>query len=156
MPEIKHRIGLGHKRTDDLKCLWRGTGISRKRKLELVESLIASKIFYSLETLIITENEYKRKDSAQTRIYRRALGLAPPYIAEEQGLEVVKKDELLNIFRLRPHAPWSIRFKRARVRLLNDCRMASTEEPHKIVLFDQDDNPRHWPGTFIIICLTFS
>ena len=44
LQEIKHRIGLGHKRADDLKCLWRGTGISRRRKLELVDSLIASKI----------------------------------------------------------------------------------------------------------------
>ena len=151
MPEIKHRTGLGHKRTDDLKCLWRGTGINRKRKLELVESLIASTILYSLETLNITENEYKRIDSAQTRIYRRALGLAPPYSAQEQGLEVVKNDEPLNLFRLRTHVPWSIRVKRARVRLLNECRRASAEEPHKIVLFDQDDNnPRHWPGTFIM------
>ena len=150
LPEIKHRIGLGHKRADDLKCLWRGTGISRRRKLELVDSLIGSKILYSLETLNITDSESKRIDAAQTRIYRRALGLAPPYIAKEQGLEVVKNDELLNLIHLRPHVPWSVRVKRARVRLLNECRRASAEEPHKIVLFDQDDNPRHWPGTFIM------
>ena len=24
LPEIKHRIGLGHKRADNLKCLWMG------------------------------------------------------------------------------------------------------------------------------------
>ncbi len=29
--------------------------------------------------------------------------------------------------------------------------MASTEEPHKIVVFDDDDeNPRHWQGTYIM------
>ena len=63
---------------------------------------------------------------------------------------MVKNDELLNLIHLRPHVPWSVRVKRARVRLLNECRRASAEEPHKIVLFDQDDNPRHWPGTFIM------
>ena len=31
-----------------------------------------------------------------------------------------------------------------------DGHQLRAEEPHKIVLFDQDDNPRHWPGTFIM------
>ena len=35
LPEIKRRMGLGYKRAEDLKRLWRGTGISRKRKIEL-------------------------------------------------------------------------------------------------------------------------
>ena len=47
LPEIKNRVGLGHKRADDLKCLWRGTGINRKCKLELVDSLIGSKILFA-------------------------------------------------------------------------------------------------------------
>merc|ERR1711964_205177 len=34
VPELKRRIGLGFKRADDLRNLWRGTGISRKRKIE--------------------------------------------------------------------------------------------------------------------------
>ena len=61
LPVNEHRIGLGHKRADNLKCLWRGTGINRKRKLELVDSLIGPKILYSLETLNITENEKVQK-----------------------------------------------------------------------------------------------
>jgi len=51
MDEIKRRIVLGMSRVEDLKVLWRGTGISRKRKIELVDSLIGSKVLYSLETL---------------------------------------------------------------------------------------------------------
>ena len=105
-------------------------------------------ILYSLQTLNITESEYKRIDSAQTRIYRRALGLAPPYIAREQGLEVVKNDELLNLIHMRPRVRWSVRVKRARVRLLSECRWASAGEPHKHVLFD-NNGPRVWPGIFI-------
>ena len=42
--EIKRRIGLGLQRADDLKRLWRGTGISRKRKIELCDSLIGTKV----------------------------------------------------------------------------------------------------------------
>ncbi len=38
--EIKQRVGLLYQRADDLRRLWSGTGISRKRKLELVDILV--------------------------------------------------------------------------------------------------------------------
>ena len=44
--EIKRRKGLGLQRADDLKRLWRGTGISRKCKIELCDSLIGTTVVY--------------------------------------------------------------------------------------------------------------
>ena len=79
----------------------------------------------------------------QVRIYRRALGLAPPYVAQQKGLEYIKNEGLLN---LANSIPWSIRVKIARVRLLNDCRRASAEEPiHKVVL-GANSSPKVWGG----------
>ena len=147
MPEIRHRVGLGNKRADDLRRLWRGTGISRKRKIELVDSLIGSVILYSLETLNITEDESNTIDAAQRRLYRRALDLAPPFVAIEKGQEIVFNNELLAILGRRKIVPWSFRVKKARVRLLLACRSADEGEPIRSVLFEPNSlTPREWPG----------
>ncbi len=118
----------------DFRSLWKGTGISRKRKSELVDSLIGSKILYSLETLNITPSEEERIDVAQHRIYRRALGLAPPHFALLEGKEVVKNDELLNLARHRAWVKWPTRAHTARHRLLQTCRSARPEEPIRNIL----------------------
>ena len=93
MPEINKRIGLGLARTKELKTLWKGTGISSKRKIELCDSLIGTKVLYSLETINMLPREERKLDVAQIRIYRTALGLAPPDIAMQKGLEYMKNDE---------------------------------------------------------------
>ncbi len=45
----------------------------------------------------MTTEEHNRLDAAQRRLYRRALDLAPPFVAEQKGLEVVLADELLDL-----------------------------------------------------------
>ena len=86
-------------------------------------------------------------DAAQTRIYRRTLGLAPPYVAQQKGLEYIKNQELLNLVKAQP---WSRRVKRARVRLLQECRAADWEEPIHRVLYEQDFSPKKWEGRILL------
>ena len=62
LPELRRRLALGHKRANDLKRLWRGTGISRKRKVELLESLVGSVILHNLETHNMTNYEHEVLD----------------------------------------------------------------------------------------------
>ena len=76
--EISRIIGLGVAKIKDLATLWRGTGITRKRKVELVDSLIGNIILYGLETLNMNHRYNLHIGAAQARIYRRTLGLAPP------------------------------------------------------------------------------
>ena len=144
--EIKRRIGLGLHRANDLKRLWRGTGISRKRKIELCDCLIGTKVIYALETLNTTPDEDISIDAAQFRLYRRALGYAPPGVARIKGLEVITNKELQDIVNVKP---WSVRVKLARVRLLREVHKSPPGEPIRTVLFNEQGNPRHWPGTNI-------
>jgi len=144
-PEINRRIGLGLARTKDLKSLWQGTGISRKRRIELCDSLIGTKVLYGLETINMLPREEQKLDVAQMRIYRRALGLAPPYIAAQKGLLYMKNDDILAI-PTRGAVRWSERVRAARVRLLKDCRNAGPEEPIRTVVFQHALRPRKWPG----------
>ena len=108
-----------------------------------MDSLIGTKVMYGLETLNTTAREDDSIDAMQRRVYRKALGLAPPYVARQKGLEYVKNDELLL---LTASIPWSRRVKVARVRLLNECRTAQEEEPIRKVVFDSNLRPIIWGG----------
>ena len=126
--------------------MWRGTGITRKRKIELCDSLIGTKVIYGLESLNTTPEEDEKIDAAQNILYRRALGVAPPGAARLKGLEIIDNNELHNLVNVKP---WSMRVKLARVRLLREVQRARPGEPIRIVVFDEHDNPLHWPGTNI-------
>ena len=95
--KVKRRIGQGLQRANDLRRLWRGTGINRKRKIELCDSLVGTKVIYGLETLNTTPTEDNMIDAAQRRLYRRALGLAPPGVAQQKGLEIIDNRALQNL-----------------------------------------------------------
>jgi len=145
--EIKRRLGLGQKRADDLIRLWRGTGISRKRKIELLESLVGSIILYGLETLNMTPTEHAKLNEKQRRFYRRALNIPPPYIAERLGQPVIYRDELLELPGLRQAKTWAWRVKSARARLLVECIRAKPTEPIRATTFYQDtQDPLPWPS----------
>ena len=148
--EINRRIGIGLQRADDLRRLWRGTGISRKRKIELCDSLIGTKVIYAFETLTTTKEEDDKIDIAQMRLYRRALGLAPPGVAQLKGLEVVTNDELQDLVNVHASVkPWSGRVKFARVRLLREVQKSPPGTPIRDVVFDELGNPKTWPGRII-------
>ena len=59
---------------------------------------------YSLETLNTTRKEDYSIDAMQMRVYRRALGLAPPYVAQQKGLEYIKNNDLLLLTKSIPYA----------------------------------------------------
>ena len=95
--ELKRRLGLGMQRADTLKKLWRGTGISRKRKIKLCDSLLGTKVIYAFETLITTPAEDDKIDAAQLILYRRALGIASPGVARIKGLTVIDNNDELQL-----------------------------------------------------------
>ena len=99
-----------------------------------------------LRLLNTTPEEDDKIDAAQLRLYRRALGLAPPGVARIKGLEIVDNDELQDLVNVKP---WSGRVKLARVRLLREVQYAHPGEPIRTVVFDGQGNPKHWPGTNI-------
>ena len=46
--------------------------------------------------------------------------------------------------------PWSYRVKRARVRLLKECRAADVNEPIHKVLYQSDFSPKKWEGRILL------
>ena len=130
-------------RADAFKRLWRGTGISRKHKIEFCDSLRDTKVFFAFETLNTTAAEDDKIDAAQLMLYRRKLGLAPPGVAKIKGLTIVNNNDLQDLVNVKP---WSGRGKFARARLLREARSAPWGTPIRTVIFDEHNNPKHWPG----------
>ena len=86
-------------------------------------------------------------DAAQLRLYRRALGLAPPGVARIKGLEIVTNDELQDLVNEHDFIkPWSGRVKLARVRLLKEVQRSPPGTPIRDVVLDDFGNPKTWPG----------
>ena len=79
----------------------------------------------------------------QLRLYRRALGLAPPGVARIKGLEIITNDELQDLVNVKP---WSGRVKLARVRLLREVQKSPPGTPIRDVVFDEHGNPKSWQG----------
>ena len=121
-------------------------GHCRKRKIELCDSLIGTKVIYAFETLNTLPAEDEQIDAEQLRLYRRALGIAPPGVARIKGLELINNNDLQDLVNVKP---WSGRVKFARVRLLREALKAPADSPIRTVLFDAQNNPRSWPGTNI-------
>ena len=80
------------------------------------------------------------------RLYRGALGIAPPGVARIKGLEMIDNNDLQDLVNVKP---WSGRVKLARVRLLREAQKSPPDAPIRTVLFDEQGNPRAWPGTNI-------
>ena len=81
------------------------------------------------------------------RLYRRALGLAPPGVARLKGLELTTNDELQEFVNEKAFIkPWSGRVKLARVRLLREVQNAPSGTPIRDVVFDEQGNLKSWPG----------
>ena len=112
--------------------------------------MIGTKVIYAFETLNTTPEEDEKIDIAQLRLYRRALGLAPPGVARIKGLEVVTNDELQDLVNVHDYVkPWSGRVKLARVRLLREVQSSPPGTPIRDVVLDELGNPKTWPGQII-------
>ena len=91
-----------------------------------MESSVATRIVYALGILNTIAKEDNRIQTAQIKLYRRALGLAPPFMARKKGLEIIYNKELEI---LTERKSWTDKIKEARVRLLRECRTVGNDSP---------------------------
>ena len=65
LQEVKRRCQLGKERVRELCDLWRGTGLSKRREIELFEIYVGTKVLYSLETLNLSARDLHFLDVQQ-------------------------------------------------------------------------------------------
>ena len=74
--EISRRMGSAEGQFDKLCRVWKHSGITAQRKLQIVEACIMSKLLYYLHSLCLTKVETRKLDTFHVRCLRRILKIA--------------------------------------------------------------------------------
>ena len=140
--EIKRRANLGRERIKEIAILWQGTGISKKRKVQLFEIYIGTKVCYSLETLNFIRKEYEYVDALQMHMIRIVTKTPPTFTTEDEE----ERHHLPNAALRERYdvKPWSHKVKDARRREFQRTVNRTEEHPTYKAMFSS-------PGTERII-----
>eukprot|EP00435_Cladocopium_sp_Y103_P029303 s270_g7.t1 len=105
--EMRPRLAQGHAAFNQhRRSLFQNPGLPLRRRCELLQSLVLSKIVYGMETWVMTDQaSQKYFHSAILRLYRRVLKLAPTDTSSDDAilpqLELPAPNTLLRLARLR-------------------------------------------------------
>jgi hypothetical protein len=137
--EIRRRIGIGCSKISKLQNVWRGTGISVKRKLNIFQATVGAAVLYNLDTLIFNDKERRRLDNAQMRMVRRALHLKPMYLLTEEEGKTKEDQGLRDQYKIKR---WSARVDDAQWRVFKQIVSADRDLPLHKCVFDEIDLER--------------
>ena len=86
--ELARRVGAAKADFRALRQVWRGSSLSRQRKLKIYQSLIESKLMYCLSTACFSKAELRKLDGFQSKCLRSILGIAQSYISRISNADV--------------------------------------------------------------------
>ena len=78
--ELNRRIGLAKADFLTFSTVWKQSGLTRKRKLDIYISLVESKLLYSLGSLCLSAAEKRRFDGFQCRCLRKIMGIPSAFL----------------------------------------------------------------------------
>ena len=77
--ELSRRIGLACADFSTIDRIWKHSTLGRKKKIEIFNACICSKLAYGLSTSIFTAKEIRRLDGFHARCLRKILKIAPSF-----------------------------------------------------------------------------
>ena len=72
--ELSRRVGMAYSDYSSLQHVWSHANITRKRKIQIFNACIISKLLYGLDIAWLRQNDLARLDTFQARTLRRILG----------------------------------------------------------------------------------
>ena len=86
-----------------LPRVWKHSALSRRRKIQLYQAMVESKLLYGLGTFWLRKADKRRLDGFHNRCLRRVLGIQPSFISRVANAEVLEcaKVEQLSVVLLR-------------------------------------------------------
>ena len=95
--ELSRRIGMTKGEFRALCKVWNHSCLSRKRKLHLFESLVQSKLVYSLSSCCLNIAQSRRVNGFQAKCVRRILGIQPSFESRVSNKEVMDRAGIYDI-----------------------------------------------------------
>ena len=87
---VAKRTGEANAVNQKLEVVWRHANITRKRKIEIFDSCIISKLLYSLEVQCLRKADMDRQDAFQARCLRRICRIPHSMISHVSNAEVTR------------------------------------------------------------------
>ena len=88
--ELSRRLGMAQRTFNGLARVWRHSSLGRKRKIEIFNSHVVSKLMYSLAACWLNKSERRRVDGFQNRCLRTIWGMKPSYISRVSNASVLQ------------------------------------------------------------------
>jgi len=132
--ELSRRIGAAAGEFKALRTFWSHANISRKRKLQLFHSLVASKLQYGLSTAWLVTAQRRRLDGFYDRCLSRILGVPSAYVSRVSNKTVLDSAGVL---------PFSAQVLRKQLLLLGKVAFSPQNSPlRKDVFADSSLRPQ--------------
>ena len=88
--EVGQRIGAAWSVFKDLQALWKHTQVPRRRKIEVYQAIVTSRLLYGLSSAWINVAELRRLDGFQSRCLRKILGIQPAYYSRVPNRKILE------------------------------------------------------------------
>ena len=88
-PEVSRRIGEAKGAFEALQKCWSHANITRKRKIEIYNACVVSKLLYGLDTLWLLQNHLQRIDAFHVKCLRRILHIPCSYRSRISNVTVL-------------------------------------------------------------------
>ena len=89
--ELVKRIAMAKQDFLALDCVWKRSSLTWRRKLRIFNSLIESKLLYSLNTICLTVSQERQLNGFQNRCLRTIIGIKPSYVSRVSNAAVLAK-----------------------------------------------------------------
>ena len=97
---VARRIGEARHSFVALNAVWKHTSLSRKRKLDIFDACVVSKLLFSLEPLYLKTAARKCVDAFRAACLRRMFGILHPMlsrISNDQVRRVAERERIIAI-----------------------------------------------------------
>ena len=89
--ELVRRIGLAKADYRALSNVWRRSALTWQRKLNIFQTLVESKLLYSLASTCLTKAQENTLNAFQNRCLRGIIGVAPSFQSRASNKEVLRR-----------------------------------------------------------------
>ena len=101
--ELNRRLGEGRSILNELRKLWSHANLGHKRKIEIFNACVTSKVMYALDSLWLLKADKKRLDGFQCACLRKCLRIAPSYVSRISNAEVYARSNVVRYSTLLEH-----------------------------------------------------
>ena len=89
--ELARRLGMSRGDFQKLRRVWSHSNLTRRRKTEIFNACIISKLMYCLHTAYLNKAERRKLDGLQARCMRQIIGVLPSFISRVSNADVLGK-----------------------------------------------------------------